>query len=86
MPFRLDSVDLRAFGAPARYVASRVATLAVEGREIVTDKPIIAIFDSGVTGAQVSNRVTQATSISFRVEARFRTETETTANAPLRCV
>ncbi|KAJ1448436.1 hypothetical protein M885DRAFT_539210 [Pelagophyceae sp. CCMP2097] len=68
---RLSTIDLRSYGAPARYVATRVNSLRVDGAVFFTELPIFAIFDSGVTGAQMSNDLYEKVGRCTRLSASF---------------
>ena len=53
----LKVLDLRAAGAPVAGYALRVARLVVNGEAVRLDKPLVAIIDTGTTGASVSDEL-----------------------------
>lgn len=57
----LRLVDLRIFGAPVQFYAAKASALYANGRRVDQfldkNKPLIVIFDTGVTGAQLSTEL-----------------------------
>ena len=49
------TIDLRPRGAPVATYAAKVQRLYVNGQEVVLDRPVVAVIDTGTTGVSVGD-------------------------------
>ena len=52
----LELLDLRRRGSPVESPTVRVSRLVVNGEEVATSRPLVAVIDTGTTGISVSGR------------------------------